>query len=238
MFAALQHTSSLITEVVELYNNVYIILNSRTDGDSVKAAVDHLKDSITNNNVNEPSILNEFQSFYNEAVTDGNENDQSDERADECKSAATNETNLSLKSLSPFTSAFKSAIATIQVSNDSCEQNSNLYYSCDSFSVTQDVIHLYPLWSGCLQNKELAFAYEAQSTENHAVPSVAVKCRTNSKVESYFKSVKFGSVEAGVMQGTVLSSDLCWNVFRVSLQKQSFQVLNVKRKNVACRAAK
>lgn len=126
------------------------MLSSRTDSDSVNAAIDHLNESINKNQVNEPSIMSEFDSFYNEPVQQETDSNQIDERADERESAATNETNVSLKSQSPFTSAVKSAIATIEMPNEINEQNSKPYYSCNSFSVIQDVIHLYPLWAGCL----------------------------------------------------------------------------------------
>jgi hypothetical protein len=65
--------------------------------------------------------MNDFDSFYNDAVEQEIENDQSGKRSDECEGAATNETDVSLKSQSPFTSALKSAIATIEVPNEISE---------------------------------------------------------------------------------------------------------------------
>jgi hypothetical protein len=229
MFAALQHTLSL-SEAVELYKNVYIILTSPTESESVKAAIAHVKESVNKKGVNERSILSDFESLDNEAVEQEVENDQSDELADECESAATNETNVSLKSQSPFTAAFKSTIAKIEVRSEISEANINPYYSPESLSVINDVIHLYPLWSACLQINELSFACDAQCSKQPKVSSSAVKCLTNGKVESYFKSVKYGAVEAGrnARHGTFIRAML--EFIQGKLAKIKLDSVDCKRK--------
>ena len=56
----------------------------------------------------------------------------------------------------------------------------------------RDVIHLYPLWSAALQANVERFAVDSVSD---AAEQEAPTCRTNSVVESHFKSVKHGRME-------------------------------------------
>ena len=92
------------------------------------------------------------------------------------------QTKSTIKSQSPFTAIFAENIPELS-DDESNDSDVNEYYSRDCFRCIKRHIHLWPLWSAVLQGNLERFT-DSDVEVDH------VPCRSNSAVESYFKSVK------------------------------------------------
>lgn len=101
-------------------------------------------------------------------------------------------TKKSLVKESPFTPFFANALVEdqdIDLGNDQSEGEPNEFYSPSSFNCLKQVIHLFPLWSRAVYQIALG-----NTTTEESLPSM-----TNAKVESYFRTLKKGTL-AGKMK--------------------------------------
>jgi len=98
------------------------------------------------------------------------------------------ETKKSLVKDSPYTEFFRSVITNYidgSVVEDTPTDVNNDFYSPSCFKCIKDVMHLFPFWSRAMFDAALRDTGLAKSS-----PSM-----TNAKVESYFKSLKSGTLK-------------------------------------------
>jgi len=171
-FAALQRSDNM-DDAKALYRAVYILLNSQKDTDAVQQARARILQAITGSDSD--SI---------DDIGDPTDADMQYIQSDVCDAKT-------LKEKSPFTRLFKHSISSVTLDDDDDDAVSidNNSYSPASFTVIENLIHLYPLWSAALQNRLEQFASDVPpSRADNERPD----CLTNAAVESHFRGVKHG----------------------------------------------
>ena len=188
IFAALQRCHDMHT-AVSLYRNAYVLFCAERQTQAVldshqmirRIVVDHeLQDDTTD--------VDEEDETDAEDEDDGDDETEQAEvvRDDVLDDSVLKQTKSTIKSQSPFTAAFAESLPELS-DDETSDSDVNEHYSRDCFRCIKRHIHLWPLWSAVVQGSLERFT--DSDVEVDYVP-----CRSNSAVESYFKSVKHSRV--------------------------------------------
>ena len=114
------------------------------------------------------------------------EHEQQPVREEDNLESAQHDKNGSLISRSPFTRLFSTTTNLVPLSDT--QQTINTTFSPEGFTILQDIIHLFPLWSCILQRNRELLTQGAGSLSHDDEK----RCLTNGLVKSHFKSIKHG----------------------------------------------
>ena len=171
IFAALQRCHDMGT-AVSLYAHAYVLFCSENMTSAVVESHGMLRRIVAEH---------ELQDDITEAECEGEEDQGEGEEAGVgLDDSVLKQTRSSIKSQSPFTAVFSGGLPQL---SDFPGIYVNEHYSPDCFKCIKRHIHLWPLWSSVVQGELDRFTDRYAEVEH-------VPCRSNSAVESYFKSVK------------------------------------------------